>query len=255
MELEGKVAVVYGGSGKIGSAVARAFAAEGASVHLAGRTQSTLDAVAAEIGDRAHSAVVDAFDEAQVDAFVDDVVAQTGRLDISFNAVWIENRQGTPLVDLALAEVEGPVHQAVTTQFLTMRAAARHMVPQGSGVILTFGGRYGLNPLRDYQTGGHLHPMGGFPTSLAATAVLANQFAMELGPHGVRVVGIETGGVPETMPAQVREFMEPGLASLSMLKSAETLRDVADAAVFLCSDRARHITGTKLNITGGNTAD
>jgi NAD(P)-dependent dehydrogenase (short-subunit alcohol dehydrogenase family) len=78
---------------------------------------------------------------------------------------------------------------------------------------------------------------------------------MELGPHGVRVVGIETGGVPETMPAPVREFMEPGLANLSMLKSAETLRDVADAAVFLCSDRARHITGTKLNITGGNTAD
>jgi NAD(P)-dependent dehydrogenase (short-subunit alcohol dehydrogenase family) len=255
MELDGKVAVVYGGSGKIGGAVARAFAREGAIVHLAGRTQSTLAVVAADIGDRAETAVVDAFDEAQVDAFVDGVAARSGRIDISFNAVWIENRQGTKLVELSLAEVEGPVHEAVTTQFLTMRAAARHMIPQGSGVILTFGGRYGLNPLRDYQTGGHLHPMGGFPTSLAATAVLANQFAMELGPHGIRVVGIETSGVPETMPDQVREFMQPGLANLTMLKSAETLRDVADAAVFLCSDRARHVTGTKLNITGGNTAD
>jgi NAD(P)-dependent dehydrogenase (short-subunit alcohol dehydrogenase family) len=253
MELDGKVAVIYGGGGHIGSAVARAFAREGATVHLAGRTQETLDLVANEIG--AHTAIVDAFDEAAVDAFVDSVVAQSGRLDISFNVVTIENRQGTPLVDLSVAEVEGPAHQIITTQFITARAAARHMLRQGSGVILTFGGRYGINPLRDYMTGGHLHPMGGFPTALAAQAVLANQLALELGPHGVRVVGIETGGVPETMPDAVREFMEPGLANLTMLKSPETLADVAAAAVWVCSDRARHVTGTKINVTGGNTAD
>jgi NAD(P)-dependent dehydrogenase (short-subunit alcohol dehydrogenase family) len=253
MELENKVAVIYGGGGHIGGAVARAFAAEGATVHLASRTQETLDIVAKEIG--AQTAVVDAFDEAAVDAFVDSVVAQSGRIDISFNAVTIENRQGTRLIELSVAEVEGPAHQAITTQFITARAAARHMVPQGSGVILVFGGRYGINPLRDYMTGGHLHPMGGYPAALAAVNVLTNQLAMELGPHGIRVVGIETSGVPETMPDAVREFMEPGLANLTMLKTPETLADVASAAVFLCSDRARHITGTKVNITGGNTAD
>src|SRR5690348_11925540 len=180
MELDGKVAVIYGGGGHIGGAVARAFAREGAVVHLAGRTQETLDVVAKEID--ARTAIVDAFDEAAVDAFVDGVVAQSGRIDISFNVVTIENRQGTQLVELSVAEVEGPAHQIITTQFITARAAARHMVPQGSGVILTFGGRYGINPLRDYMTGGHLHPMGGYPAALAAQTVLANQLAMELGP-------------------------------------------------------------------------
>src|SRR5262249_947112 len=145
MELEHKVAVVYGGGGHIGGAVSRAFAREGAVVHLAGRTQETLDVVAKEIG--AQTAILDAFDQAAVDGFCAAVVRGWGRIDISFNAVGIETRQGTPLVDLSVAEVEGPAHQIITTQFITTRAAARHMVPQGSGVILTFGGRYGISPL------------------------------------------------------------------------------------------------------------
>jgi 3-oxoacyl-[acyl-carrier protein] reductase len=258
MELDGKVAVVYGGAGKIGGAVARAFAREGAVVHVAGRTQATLEAVATDIrdaGGRAETATVDAFDEAAVDAHADAVVAISGRIDISFNVIWIDNLQGTALVDMTLEAVETPVHQALRTHFLTARAAARHMVSRGSGVILTFGGHAGRDPLRDYQTGGRLHPMGGYPIALEAVNVLSRSLANELGPRGVRVVAIETSGVPETMPPPVREFMEPGLSALTMLKQPETLADVANAAVFACSDRARHITGTKINITGGNRVD
>jgi 3-oxoacyl-[acyl-carrier protein] reductase len=207
MTLDGKVAVVYGAAGPIGRAIATAFARAGATVHLAGRTRETLDAVAAEIGDRAQVATVDALDEAAVDAHADAVVAASGRIDISCNVITIENKQGTPLLDMTLAEVETPVHQAVRTQYLTMRAAARHMVEQGSGVIITFGGHAGRDPLRDYQTGGHLHPMGGYPIAIEAVVVLRLAFANELGPRGVRFVGIETSGVPETMPDAVREFM------------------------------------------------
>jgi NAD(P)-dependent dehydrogenase (short-subunit alcohol dehydrogenase family) len=254
--LQDKVAIVYGAGGPIGSAISGAFAHEGAFVHLAGRTPDRLEAVAEKIranGGRAEVAVVDALDEAAVDRHADAIAASAGRIDISCNVIRIENQQGTPLLDMTLAEVETPVHQAVRTHFLTMRAAGRHMVQQGNGVILTFGGHAGRDPLRDYQTGGHLHPMGGYPIALEAVNVLRLAFANELGPRGVRVVGIETSGVPETMPDAVREFMEPGLASLTMLKQAETLADVGNAAVFAASDRARHITGSVINITGGNT--
>ena len=88
--LKGKNIIVYGGAGAIGGAVARAFAREGARVHLAGRTLSSLEAVAADIrsaGGRAETAVVDALDERAVDEHVDGVVARTGSLDVSMNVM------------------------------------------------------------------------------------------------------------------------------------------------------------------------
>ncbi|MFG1814222.1 SDR family oxidoreductase [Kribbella sp. NPDC049174] len=93
MMLTGKNAIVYGAAGPIGSAVAKAFAAEGATVHLAGRTQKTLDQVADEIraaGGQAETGVVDALDEKSVDEHA----AAVGRIDISFNL--IGHRQSNP---------------------------------------------------------------------------------------------------------------------------------------------------------------
>src|SRR5262245_43555904 len=90
MLLENKVAVIYGGGGAIGGAVARTFAREGAIVYLAGRTQAKLDKVADDIrskGGKVETAIVDALDERAVDEFVDKVAAQAGRIDISFNLI------------------------------------------------------------------------------------------------------------------------------------------------------------------------
>src|SRR5262245_50474554 len=98
MLLENKTAVVYGGGGAIGGAVARAFAREGAAVFLAGRTREKLDAVADAIG--AEVAVVDALDAGAVDAHADAVAAQTGGIDISFNAITHGDVQGTPMVEM-----------------------------------------------------------------------------------------------------------------------------------------------------------
>jgi NADP-dependent 3-hydroxy acid dehydrogenase YdfG len=101
MLLQDKTAVVYGAAGAVGSAVATAFAREGAHVFLAGRTATTLEARAAAIraaGGRADTAVVDALDAPAVEECVDRVVAQTGRLDISFNAVGLDDDQGQPLI-------------------------------------------------------------------------------------------------------------------------------------------------------------
>jgi len=105
MLLEGKIAVIYGGGGGIGGGVARAFAREGAKVHLAGRTLQSLEAVAEKVradGGVAETAQVDALDERAVDEHADAVAASAGGIDISFNLIGLGDVQGTPLAEMSL---------------------------------------------------------------------------------------------------------------------------------------------------------
>src|SRR5262245_49119654 len=155
MLLDGKTAVIYAGGGSIGRAMATTFAREGAHVFLAGRTQGTLDAAAEALragGGTVDTAVVDALDEAAVDAHTADVVARTGRLDVSVNVIGVNDVQGTPLAEMPVDDFLSPMPTANRTQLLTARAAAREMITQGSGVILFFGGSG--DPVRDYSIGG-----------------------------------------------------------------------------------------------------
>ena len=258
MLLEGKNAVIYGAGGAVGGAVARAFAREGAMVFLAGRTQAKLDKVAEEIhaaGGVAEAAQVDALDEQAVDRYVDGVAQRAGSIDISFNLISYADLQGTPLAQMRLEDFERPVITAVRTQFLTSRAAARHMIGQGSGVILTFGGAGARDPIRDYTSGGFQVYLGGFQVALGALDVLRRQLAVELGPHGIRVVTLHSGGVPETTREDWREAITQSFIDTSMLKRVETLEDVGNVAAFAASDLARTMTATALNITCGRVAD
>jgi 3-oxoacyl-[acyl-carrier protein] reductase len=171
MLLERKNAVIYGGGGTIGGAVARAFAREGATVHLAGRTVAKLDKVAAEIraqGGTATTAQVDALEEGAVDAHADELVGENGTLDVSMNLISTGDVQGTPLVEMELADFERPIHNAMRSTYITARAAGRHMIRQSSGVILMFGGEG--DPIRDYN-------IGGFQISLTAVEALRKQLA------------------------------------------------------------------------------
>ena len=198
MSLERKNAVIYGGGGTIGGAVARAFAREGAAVHLAGRTLTKLEQVAGDIrhhGGTATVAQVDALDERAVDAHADELVRDHGTLDISMNLISTGDVQGTPLVEMGLADFERPIHNAVRSTYVTARAAGRHMIRQGSGVILMFGGEG--DPIRDYN-------IGGFQISLIAVEALRKQLASELGRHGIRVVSLLTGGVIDSISASSR---------------------------------------------------
>jgi len=258
MLLEDKSAIVYGGGGAIGGAVARAFAREGAKVFLAGRTLARVEAVAEEIsaaGGIAEAAQVDALDEEAVDRYVDAVAERDGGIDISFNLISYEDVQGTPLAEMALEDFERPVVKAVRTQFLTSRAAARHMIRRGSGVILTFGGAGGRDPIRDYTSGGFQVYLGGFQVALGAIDVLRRQLAVELGPHGIRVVTLHSGGVPETTREDWREAITQSFVETSMLKRVETLEDVGNVAAFAASDLARTMTATAINITCGREVD
>ncbi|HUI47573.1 MAG TPA: SDR family oxidoreductase [Acidimicrobiia bacterium] len=259
MMLGGKIAIVYGGGGAVGGAVARAFAREGAQVHLAGRTAARLAAVADDIraaGGAAETAVVDALDESAVDRHAATVAADAGAIDISFNLIACGEVQGTPLLDMSLADFERPIVNRIRTHFLTARAAARHMVAQGAGVILTFGGRGLRDPIRDYYSGGYQVYLGGTQVGFGAIDVLRRQLACELGPRGVRVVTLESGGVPETIADEgFRRILTESFAGSSMLKHAETLDDVGNVAAFAASDLARSMTATSFNITYGRAVD
>jgi 3-oxoacyl-[acyl-carrier protein] reductase len=183
------------------------------------------------------------------------VAASAGGIDVSFNLISYGDVQGTPLVEMPLEDFERPVMSAVRTQFLSARAAARHMIRQGSGVILTFGGAGGRDPIRDYTSGGFQVYLGGFQVALGAIDVLRRQLAVELGPHGIRVVTLQSGGVPETTREDWREAITRSFVETSMLKRVETLDDVGNVAAFAASDLARTMTATNINITAGRVAD
>lgn len=131
MLLQNKTAVIYGGGGAIGGAVARAFAREGARVFLAGRTRATFDQVAREIaaaGGSVEIAEVDALDESAIGQHADAVAALAGGIDIALNAVGIRHVQGTPLAELSFQDYTHPITAYTRTNFLTAKAVARHMV-------------------------------------------------------------------------------------------------------------------------------
>ncbi|RVU23788.1 SDR family oxidoreductase [Streptomyces antnestii] len=248
MLLEDKVALVHGAGGAIGGAVARSFVREGATVFLAGRTGAKVSRLAREIraeGGAAHASEVDALDEAAVDAFVDGVAAQTGRIDVSFNLIGVGDVQ-QPLTEIAVDDFLAPIVTATRSHFLTTRAAARHMSARGGGVVLAFGGS-------GTQT---LPGLGGFKIALDALEGLRRQWACELGASGIRVVTLKTGGIPESVPAsEGRDEIAAELTRSTLLGRTATLSDVGDVAAFVASDRARTMTSATVNISCGALVD
>jgi NAD(P)-dependent dehydrogenase (short-subunit alcohol dehydrogenase family) len=263
MMLRDKVAVVYGAGGGIGGAVAQAFAREGARLFLTGRDLASVEIVAKEIGSAggsAEAAEVDALDERAVDAHLEHVMEVAGRVDISFNAVGIPNANivGVPLVELDAEQFSLAISTYLTSYFLTARLAARRMVPNGSGVIMT------VTALHS-RTGIPL--VGGYGPAQAAKEALTRDLSAELAPHGIRVVGLRPQGMPETRT--IKDAYEPrakasgmtwdqwqeSLASRTHPRRLMTLEEMANVAAFMASDRASGMTGTTVNLTMGSLDD
>jgi NAD(P)-dependent dehydrogenase (short-subunit alcohol dehydrogenase family) len=263
MLLKDKVAVIYGAGGGIGGAVARAFASEGANVFLTGRSLAPVELAAKEIvaaGGSADAADVDALDERAVVEHLRSVVDAAGRLDISFNAVGIPNAKilGVPLTDLDAEHFSLPITTLVTSYFLTARLAARHMVPNTSGVIMTVTATHSREgiPL-----------VGGYGPAQAAKEALSRDLSVELAPKGIRVVGLRPYAMPET--STIRDAFEPRaqasgmtweqwkemLASRAHPRRLMTLEEMANVAVFVASDKASGMTGTTVNLTMGRLDD
>ncbi len=263
MLLEDKNAVIYGGGGAIGGAVAHAFAREGARVFLAGRTIDKVDAVAGEIsaaGGIVEAAQVDALDERAVEEHAEAVARQAGRIDVSFNAIGIPQQgvQGIPLVDLSPESFGLPIRAYTTAQFLTARSAARHMVEHGSGTILTLT----ATPARLAAP-----LVGGMGAAWAAVEALTRTLSAELGPRGIRVACLRPNGIPETATIRevyglhaegagmTREEFQAFSEGMTLLGRLPTLAEVANVATFMASDWASAMTGTVANLSGGAITD
>jgi 3-oxoacyl-[acyl-carrier protein] reductase len=255
MMLENRTAVLYGVGDSMGGAVARAMAEAGARLFLTARRIENARKIADEIvaaGGVAEADEVDALDGQAIEQHVADVVRTTGRLDISFNLVNLGDRQGIPLVDMAAEDVVRPVRTAMLTHFLTATAAGRVMSRQRSGAVLSL----------TATPGGIGYPLvGGFGPACSAIEALSRNLAAELGPHGVRVVNIRSAGSLDSRPfreaaahggPEVEQFFAR-MRNDTMLKELPSMKDIANAAVFLASDLAGKITGVTLDITVGST--
>ncbi|CDP51909.1 3-oxoacyl-[acyl-carrier protein] reductase [Devosia sp. DBB001] len=259
MLLKDKVAVIYGAGGHIGGAVARALARDGAEVFLTGRHRDKVERIAADIaaaGGKAHVAEVDATDKAAIEQHLADLIAQTGQLDISFNAISVFGHlQGTPMVEMTEENFSLPPLTAIKTNFLTTTAAARHMIERRSGVILTMSSTAAGLSGRDRV----FHTTGGFAVACTAVEALSRTLAGEVGKHNIRVICLRSDALPETWPLEGRP---PEIAEVEKYMNAGTARgllprlsEIADAASFAASSRAAAMTGTILNLTCGSVMD
>jgi NAD(P)-dependent dehydrogenase (short-subunit alcohol dehydrogenase family) len=262
MLLEDKVAVIYGAGGAIGGAVAHAFAREGARLFLTGRHLAPVEAVAKDIaaaGGSAEAAEVDALDEQAVDAHLRSVTDQAARVDISFNAIGIPNpKTRAPLVELDLEQFSLPITTYTRSYFLTARLAARRMVANRSGVIMTVT----ATPSR---TGTPL--VGGAGPAMAAVEAITRDLSAELAPRGIRVVGLRPQGMPETgrikesfglyakASGLTWEQFQESLAGRTHTRRLSTLAETANAAVLMASDQASGMTGTVVNLSMGSLDD
>ncbi len=246
--------IIHGAGGAIGGAVAEEFARLGARLFLAGHREESVHATAENVralGGDAHSSRVDAYNRVEVDAHTNAVADTAGRIDVMLNAVEIPRVQGIPLVEMDADDVVAPAGAWLRTQFLTTRAAAAYMVPQGSGTILMLS----ASPARLALAG-----VGGFAAACAAVEALARTFAAETGAAGVRTVCLRPHRIRETigntpdLPMGLEEFTR-FLESLTTSGTLPTLGDVARAAVFAATGGAASMNGTVLNLTGGMSPD
>jgi NAD(P)-dependent dehydrogenase (short-subunit alcohol dehydrogenase family) len=197
--------------------------------------------------------VLDALDEHAVDEHAQTVVSQAGSIDVSFNLITRGDVQGIPLIQMTTDDLLRAVVDGLRSSFITARAA-RRMVEQGSGVILALdSGSANGSPM-----------MGSTGPADAATDTFIRNLAAEVGPQGVRVVGIWTAGLPETFSreklATVDSKFEDEAAFQGLIESLDQMRitrrsprlgELAATSAFLASEKADAITGTFVNVTSG----
>lgn len=257
MLLKDKNAIIYGAAGSLGSAIAKGFAKEGARLFLAGRTLAPLEEIAKEItgnGGMAEISAVDALDEKAVKEYVDTIIQKHGHVDISFNSIATEAVQGIPLYEMATDDFMHPLRAIMQSQFITASAAAKHMIKQGSGVILFL----------TATPAGIAYPLtGGFGVLCNAIEGFSRNLAAELGPAGVRVVCMRSGGSPDSKVFKEAKLKNPDvmkarlkeMENATMLKRLPLMQEITNVAIFLASDMASGMTGTSANITCGTTVD
>lgn len=242
--LDGKVAVVTGGTRGIGYAIVREFLRNGAKVALAGSRQETADAAVAKLAEEGLTegvmGIAPALDDpASVQEAFERVVEAFGKLDVLCNNAGMSSR--TQLLDYTMDEFRKVMDLNVTATFVCSQAAARIMVEQGGGCIINTSSMVGTQG----------QPSGvAYPTSKFAVNGLTLSLARELAPKGVRVNAVAPG-ITHTDMVDVLpdELIKPLIAAVPLGRMGEP-EDIANAFLFLASDMASYITGTVLPVDG-----
>jgi len=246
MRLPGRVAAITGGALGIGRATARLFAAEGAAVALGDVEVGAAETVAKEIvngGGRAIAVGVDVGDAGQVQAFVDRVVAELGRLDIMFANAGIAH--SAPFLEHPEAQWHRVLRVNLTGVFLCCQAAARQMVKQGGGRIITTAS---INGFRGVEN------LVGYNAAKAGVIELTKTMAVELARHHIAVNAIAPAQIDTRLTRSLpEEARQRRLERIPMGRFGEA-DEVARAALFLASDDAGYITGHTLAVDGGYLA-
>jgi 3-oxoacyl-[acyl-carrier protein] reductase len=255
MLLQNKNAVLFASGGSVGGAIARALAKAGANVFLSNHHIESVQKLASEIiaeGSKAEAYKVDALNEKEVNDHVHEIMKKAGTIDIAMNLIKTEDLQGIPLVDLSFEDFIRPIRRVSESHFITGGAAARIMMKQGSGVILSLSA----------TPGGIGYPTaGGFGPACSVIEKISLGFASELGAYGIRVVNIRSAGSPDSQPfvealshdpKKGAEFIRK-IEDDTMLKKMPLMNDIANVAVFLASEMAVGITGVTVDVTCGTT--
>jgi NAD(P)-dependent dehydrogenase (short-subunit alcohol dehydrogenase family) len=231
-----KKAIVTGGAGDIGRAIAKRLAAESWRVGLLDVGGEALQRAAAELGATALAA--DVTNEVSVET----ALATFGAVDLIVNNAGI-GRFG-PLLELTMADFRSVIEVNLIGAFITARAAARDMVKRGSGVIVN------ITSINALTTGPN---SGGYPAAKAGLAKLTEQMAQEWGPLGLRINAIAPGfidaGISTPFYADPKVRASRGGAVPS--RRLGIADDVASAVIFLASDAASYINGHQLVVDGG----
>ena len=246
MRLQGRITAITGGALGIGRATALLFAAEGAAVAIADVEIAAAEQVAAEIaarGGRATAVGVDVGDAAAVQAFVDRIVADHGRLDVMFANAGIAH--SAPFLEHPEADWHRVLRVNLTGVFHCCQIAARQMVKQGGGRIITTAS---INGFRGVER------LVGYNVAKAGVIELTKTMAVELAPHGITVNAIA--------PAQIETRLTRSFSDRARARRLERIplgrfgepEDVARAALFLASDDATYVTGHTLAVDGGYLA-
>lgn len=249
MSLESKVALVTGGGRGIGAACARRLAAEGASVVVTGRTESEIAAIAGEVGGLAVRA--DFTDRASVDALIEQVRAERGRVDVLVNNAGIAVSEK---LDRITDEMWDRIIEVnATAPFRLVRALVPAMVEAGWGRVVNIASNAGVSGYR-YSS--------AYCASKHAVVGMTRALAIDLAPTGVTINSVCPGWVDTNMVTEATERIasktslstEQAKASLAKMSPQNRMlqpEEVANVVAMLCGDQARGIHGQALVIDGG----